>query len=323
MKRGIIWVFVAGLAVFLLSCAGEQTKKSSTSGPVQLLTVKGATYMGSETCEECHEGVFKGFSETPHGKLLAEGSGSCESCHGPASVHEDSEDPKDIITFKKDSMEAAQLYGAVCFKCHKRTKELMDWRGSSHAQSGVACVSCHRIHARESVKITSSTAQPYFETVSKSFLKSQEPGLCYQCHKDIQAKASFPSHHPIREGKMTCSDCHNPHGGIVEMLKTKERLNSLCYKCHADKQGPYAFEHAPVVEDCTICHEPHGTAAHNLLKRVEPFLCLQCHHSHFQIFEHKDVQYTAATRCTQCHVEIHGSNHPSQGAPAGGRALTR
>jgi len=323
MKGKVFRIIMMGAAVFLLSCAGDQVTKSTVSTQERLLIAQGATYVGNETCKECHEEVFQGFTATPHGKLFADHTGSCESCHGPGSVHASSEDPKDIITFHKGSMERNQLYASICFKCHKKTKELMDWRGSSHAQASVACTSCHKVHAHERVKVTSTLAQPYYETVAKSFLKRQEPALCYQCHRDIQARTSFPSHHPIREGKMTCSDCHNPHGGIVEMLKTKERLNTLCYKCHGDKQGPFAFEHAPVVEDCTICHEPHGTTAHNLLKRVEPFLCLQCHHSHFQIFEHKGVQYTAAVRCTQCHVAIHGSNHPSQGAPAGGRALTR
>jgi predicted CXXCH cytochrome family protein len=91
------------------------------------------------------------------------------------------------------------------------------------------------------------------------------------------AKANFPSHHPIKEGKMNCSDCHNPHGE----LQTEELARDLCLECHARYTGPFVYEHAPVEEDCNLCHDPHGTVANNLLQQNEPFLCLQCHESHF------------------------------------------
>lgn len=76
---------------------------------------------------------------------------------------------------------------------------------------------------------------------------------------------------------MTCGDCHNPHGE----LQTEEQARDLCLDCHTRHQGPFVFEHAPVEEDCNICHDPHGTVANNLLQQNEPFLCLQCHESHF------------------------------------------
>ncbi len=93
------------------------------------------------------------------------------------------------------------------------------------------------------------------------------------------AKANFPSHHPINEGKMTCGDCHNPHGE----LNTSERTNDLCLDCHTRYQGPFVFGHAPVEDDCTTCHDPHGSVANNMLVQNEPFLCLQCHEGHFHL----------------------------------------
>ena len=163
-----------------------------------------------------------------------------------------------------------------------------------------------------------------------------EPQLCYQCHQDIRAKVNYPSHHPIREGKMKCTDCHNMHGTSVNNLKTEERTRDLCLKCHADKQGPYTYQHPPVEEDCTICHDPHGTVADNLLKQNEPFLCLQCHHLHFHTVFYSPVngqnrmipnphgsQMAMGTRCTQCHSQIHGSDLPSLSVPGQGKGLTR
>ncbi len=68
----------------------------------------------------------------------------------------------------------------------------------------------------------------------------------------------------VREGKMTCTSCHNNHGSENNNLN-KETLNDLCVECHAEYQGPFVYEHAPVVEDCSVCHDPHGTIANNLL----------------------------------------------------------
>ena len=67
------------------------------------------------------------------------------------------------------------------------------------------------------------------------------------------------SHMPLREGKIICSDCHNPHGSVTEALLKKNSINDTCYTCHAEKRGPFLFEHAPVRENCDNCHDPHGT----------------------------------------------------------------
>ncbi|MCK4502823.1 MAG: cytochrome C, partial [Desulfuromonadales bacterium] len=172
-------------------------------------------------------------------------------------------------------------------------------------------------------------------------LKQEDPELCYSCHQEMQAKANFPSHHPIKEGKMSCGDCHNPHGE----LNTHERTNDLCLDCHTRYQGPFVFGHAPVEDDCTTCHDPHGSVANNLLVQNEPFLCLQCHEGHFHLlrasnFDDADgiapteaanivnsahgtegFQTSFGTKCTTCHKVVHGSDFPSQ--PLSGHGLTR
>ena len=35
---------------------------------------------------------------------------------------------------------------------------------------------------------------------------------CFQCHKQQRAEFRKRSHMPLPEGKMSCVDCHNPHG---------------------------------------------------------------------------------------------------------------
>jgi predicted CXXCH cytochrome family protein len=143
------------------------------------------------------------------------------------------------------------------------------------------------------------------------FSRTTEPYLCYNCHKNKQAQSNLPSHHPIREGKMVCSDCHNPHGGPQGMLK-EESVNETCFRCHAEKVGPFTFDHPPVTENCTICHNPHGSVNNNLLTQNQTFICLRCHfapHSGSTTANGPSFATRYAGNCTGCHTEIHGSNN--------------
>lgn len=325
MKEKLLVVVFAGLFIILFygGCAQEGFVRKQAACP----TIPGASYVGDETCLDCHEDVVAGFKKTIHGRIadfeVVGLSKGCESCHGPGSIHAEDEDPANIISFKEISKGQAS---AVCSECHT-SGTLMDWQGSEHSLNDVSCIDCHRAHSR-----------------TKRLLAQPEPKLCNDCHQDIRAKTLYPSHHPITEGKMVCSDCHQAHGSFVTNLKTEERLNDLCFECHSAKQGPFVFEHEPVVENCAICHDAHGTVANNLLVQNEPFLCLQCHQFHFHAGKMSSIgtgwepagitrsitptsrhsfRMAYTTKCTQCHSEVHGSDLPSQSVPSQGGALTR
>lgn len=146
------------------------------------------------------------------------------------------------------------------------------------------------------------------------FQRTAEPYVCYNCHKAQKAQGNLPSRHPIREGRMKCSDCHNPHGGPSGSLR-EESVNETCYKCHAEKAGPFVYDHPPVTEDCTVCHNPHGTVNNNLLKQPEPFVCLKCHpgpHSNSKRLDPATGTFTLFSdrygKCMSCHAEVHGSD---------------
>jgi len=290
--------------------------------PISLFSFQ--TQPQNETCGECHSEIFKSFEMNVHGRLQSfevKGIRGCESCHGSGKEHVESGDPEKILSFKKLYPDESSK---ICLRCHI-TGNLSEWNLSAHSSSEVGCNQCHSIHGKRS-------------------LVKAEPQLCLDCHKEIKAKIYYPSHHPLREGKIKCSDCHQHHGSLVKNLKTLERTNDLCFNCHADKQGPFIFEHAPVVENCGICHEPHGTVANNLLKQNEPFLCFQCHEVHkhagregltypYTIPATKETSsnpYGKAgwrvaflTKCTQCHFRIHGTDNPSQTVTGGGKGLIR
>jgi DmsE family decaheme c-type cytochrome len=112
---------------------------------------------------------------------------------------------------------------------------------------------------------------------------------------------------------MTCTDCHNPHGTVTPALLIENSVNENCYKCHADKRGPFLWEHPPVLENCLSCHDAHGSVHDNMLTVKEPRLCQQCHID----IRHPTEPFSATSRfvfnrsCTNCHSQVHGSNHPS------------
>jgi DmsE family decaheme c-type cytochrome len=157
--------------------------------------------------------------------------------------------------------------------------------------------------------------------------------VCFTCHKEQRTQISKPSHHPIPEGKMGCSDCHNPHGSVGPKLMKRDSVNDTCYTCHMEKRGPFVHTHEPVAEDCSNCHNPHGTTAENLLKARPPFLCHQCHTPHggqvAQLAGQRQssallsgttsgksgINYTMARGCLNCHTQVHGTNNPSTANP--------
>jgi DmsE family decaheme c-type cytochrome len=204
-----------------------------------------------------------------------------------------------IISFRlNDPTHTLDEYNQVCLGCHEKGNRTL-WRGSAHEMRGVACVNCH---------IVMRNVTPKYQLAQLT-----EMDTCLQCHKNKRAEMWRSSHMPVREGKMTCSSCHNPHGSFGEALLRTATVNDACYKCHAEKRGPFLWEHPPVRENCLNCHDPHGSMQDAMLKVSRPRLCQQCHTAadHPGNPGNPRAIYSIAGACSNCHVKIHGSNSPA------------
>ena len=203
-----------------------------------------------------------------------------------------------IISFRKDDpSRRVEDNNAMCLSCHERGGQTY-WSGSVHESRAVACTECHTVMVPVSRKFALKT--------------KAEPETCFQCHKDQRAKIFRSAHMPIREGKITCSNCHNPHGSATEALLKENSINDNCYKCHAEKRGPFLFEHAPVRQNCLSCHDPHGSNTEYMLKVSKPRLCAECHgFGHGGLTQGPLSVETFGRSCQNCHTAIHGSNSPS------------
>ncbi len=272
-------------------------------------------YTGNEACKTCHEESFNKWIKTAMGKAFTNHpktpleSRGCESCHGPGRAHvEGGGDLTKIIRFSKNEDRAPAEINGQCIVCHQKGARLF-WQGSTHESRGVTCVTCHQVMEPNvpSLRMT----EPL--TRNRQFVKQTATEVCLQCHQLRRAEIQRSSHMPFREGKVSCSDCHNPHGGPNPKLLTESTVNENCYKCHSERRGPFLWEHAPVVENCATCHSPHGSSRPQLLKATMPRLCQECHNE----ARHPTTPQLATTRfnfnrgCTNCHSQIHGSNHPA------------
>ncbi len=278
-----------------------------------------AAYVGEQVCKTCHSQENSHFSETLHARMFRLNPKNdnerrvCEACHGPGSLHaRNSRDKSLIIGFTRQWGTPVATQNGQCLECHSGGNRL-HWPGSIHQNNQLGCADCHN-----PMQKVSATSLQVRQSIAET---------CYQCHQQQRAEFMKRSHMPVPEGKMSCVDCHNPHGSLTKPLLKADSVNEVCYTCHAERRGPFIWEHAPVRENCLNCHTPHGSNHDKLLTVARPFLCQQCH---MAAAGHPSQMYnpgqTAASNqefntpasmrimgrsCQNCHSQVHGSNHPA------------
>ncbi len=309
-QRGPLTVFLVA-AFFLIPAAFAQAQ-------AQPEATKPAGYVGSDTCQGCHDDVFKAFQRNPHrvvetAKKYKFETMACESCHGPGAKHAETTSAEDILNPAKMNPDKADR---SCLKCHLNMPTQVGRINGGHARSQVSCTACHQVHqGRDNLRPRKASAI------------NQD---CAKCHTSVWAEFQRPHRHPLPEGGMSCVDCHNPHGGVApgRNLRFVAANEPTCFRCHTNLRGPFTFEHAPVkLEGCQTCHMPHGSANPRMLVRHEvQQVCLECHanasvpvrgapsNGGAQVDAlgglppaFHNLRNPRFRNCTVCHVKVHGS----------------
>jgi DmsE family decaheme c-type cytochrome len=257
----------------------------------------GALAAGSNGWADVHQAAA---SQTPGSQT----AGGQPTASQPSQAHVDDEAKGNIR--KIAQLKPAEV-SETCLTCHNRGDHA-GWEGSAHDSRNLSCATCHSVHAPKS-----------FESQLKA---ATQTALCAQCHRVQVVKTERAvAHMPVREGKMSCSSCHNPHGSItnVKLLRTGNSVAESCLTCHTEMRGPMLWEHAPVKENCASCHDPHGSSNDRMLNVRMPMLCQRCHvatRHPSSIYDNNAITVSKSNRmfgrsCVNCHSNVHGSNHPS------------
>ena len=285
---------IIAMLLFIYGCAlfGCKSLLQAPTGSAQIPTIPGAIYSGTDSCIPCHDDIYRQYKKTIHYRLASSefkwAERGCETCHGPGSLHVKSKGAiQDILSFSR--LTPRRALKSAC----SAIPALPPWTG------GQMCM-CRT--ALAAMNATSRTRLPLLKWCTSAIRQYALPVI-----RRKRPREPCPPYHPVNEKKMTCGSCHNVHGTENHNLH-KDTITDLCLECHAEYQGPFVYEHAPVVEDCSICHDPHGTIANNLLVQNQPFLGPRRHTGHRE--NPKTGPYPGlalVTSCTQCHSAVHGS----------------
>lgn len=185
--------------------------------------MKGATYVGTETCASCHEEAFKEYKLSTHARLEIKGEETsaqgCEMCHGPGSAHVDAggglnKHGEELIINPKKHPE-------TCFACHtdKKAEFHLPYRHPV-LEGKMSCSDCHKAHGPE--------VRPWTATSDEDINEA-----CFKCHSEQRGPFVW-EHEVLREG---CTTCHKVHGAIHEKMLLA-RDSNLCLRCHTQVAYP-------------------------------------------------------------------------------------
>lgn len=201
----------------------------------------------SRACDGCH---FTGFMSTE--KRVDTGI-SCESCHGPASLHVENPNSK----LYKASLSDSRRQNEVCLQCHMRNR---DYRMKDHNISEIYGDARDYPFGYEAGKPLSQykLLAPFTPGVETKEFYANGVGK-----KNRTQGNEFVNSMKGKHG-ITCINCHNPH--TLEPTAEKNRGNELCMKCHSfgSPIGPhqkYLTTHTHHKADskgslCVECHMP-------------------------------------------------------------------
>lgn len=333
VRRPTFLIFLMTMPLVALSATSMiEQKPAKKSPPFPLSLFAQATaddYVGGEQCVTCHEAYAKSFEKSPHAlfvrdpKLPPDKQG-CEACHGPGRIHmANLEDVDKISDFVIGYTKTKPSVGSqACMRCHSDTMTMSQWHRTEHARADVGCVGCHTIHhgpgqedpPKNAGKAHETLRSPIFVAAAapRKLLRADEATMCGKCHRPEVNQFRHNFHHPIPEGRMVCSSCHEVHptreSAKRSTAQTRVRSASeTCVTCHGEMAGPFAFEHdtgaGSAGENCMDCHRPHGSHNPKLLNAFSRGLCNQCHTD-------KGNDHFPGRSCwaAGCHVGIHGSN---------------
>jgi DmsE family decaheme c-type cytochrome len=164
---------------------------------------------------------------------------------------------------------------------------------------------------------------------------------CLTCHDLASDRVSRHGGPHANSSTVNCLTCHSIHTSKAIHLLSKPQL-ALCGTCHQTqvasfRSKPYAHRLGTGGMECSSCHEPHGRAGREMLRKTAagelPCLnchtqkrgsfvfqhgaaaigdCLTCHEPHGSSNRNRLIRNHVAQLCLECHSPIGGNTLGSQ-----------
>ncbi len=221
---------------------------------------RGATFVGSEKCAECHGGrqaqgepIYVSWRQTKHAAVNV----GCEHCHGPGSKHAESPSEDNILTYPNITR------SIVCGQCHgpsydehkrsahaKPVEELIDpnFVGSNPRLYVATCYRCHSAPFRvELVDVKLAIGQ------SRDVIDSAISALTNE---------QLMAYLPVTHESASCVTCHDPHRNTNYL--TKEGKQALLRRANESTDttdiapGTPPKQHTTFNHICASCHNGRG-----------------------------------------------------------------
>ena len=230
-------------------------------------------------CAECHStNVHKNFdlATNSYNTTFSEIDVSCETCHGPGSIH----------------VELAEAHSIFWDRIHGYG--LPKLKGATALAELETCAPCHS--RRSQIHVDFHQREHFLDLYKPSLL---EAGLYYpdgQIRDEVYAYGSFQQSKMFAQG-VRCVDCHDPHS-----LRLKFEGNKLCGQCHIPGKydGPNHHHHKEEPGTlCVTCHMPTNT-----------YMVVDVRHDHSMRVPRPDLSDALGTPnvCTDCHQKPEETN---------------
>jgi len=241
-------------------------------------------------CADCHstnlQKDFDSKTQTYH-TTFSEIDVSCETCHGPGSLH----------------VELAE--NRVLFWDRKRGFGLPALKDEDSSIEIHACAPCHS--RRRVVSPHSRPGEDYYDFYANELLQAHTYHADGQILDEVYVYGSFLQSKMFHKG-IRCTDCHDPH-----TARTKYQGNHICTTCHQHPAGKYDIvahhrhETGSEGAQCVECHMPEAT-----YMEVDP------RRDHSLRIPRPDLSVRIGTpnACTRCHLE-EGKLDPDRAAQLG------